>query len=304
VNAPQILTRAITRPVRPRLPSITSSVFKHLVLILVGVVVAYPFYFMVTSAFKEFFEATAVPPTLFPTSWHPENYAEVWSKQPWARFFANTFFIAGVTVVGELVIAVLAAYAFAQMNFRGKNILFALFLATYMMPGEATLIPNFVMMSKAPPGVNPFFPIPRLNLYDTYAAQILPFLASAFSVFLLRQQFLAIPKELRDAAVIDGAGHVRFLWSIALPISVPALVTVAILSFYGSWNSFQWPFIVTSSEAVRPVQVALNAFSAEAGSHYHLLMAAASFVVAPIVLLYLVGQRFLVQGVARTGIRG
>jgi multiple sugar transport system permease protein len=181
---------------------------------------------------------------------------------------------------------------------------FALFLATYMMPNEATLIPNFVMMSKAPPGVNPFFPIPRLNLYDTYAAQILPFLASAFSVFLLRQQFLAIPKELRDAAVIDGAGHLRFLWSVVLPISVPALVTVAILSFYASWNAFQWPFIVTSSDAIRPIQVGLNAFRAEAGSQYHLLMAAASFVVAPIVLLYLVGQRFLVQGVARTGIRG
>jgi len=304
VKTPQVLPRVLERSVRPRARAITSSAFKHLVLIVVGLAVAYPFYFMITTAFKDFSEATQTPPTYFPTSWHPENYAEVWSKQPWGRFFANTFFIAGVTVFGEIVIAVLAAYAFAQMSFRGKNLVFALFLATYMMPSEATLIPNFVMMSKAPPGVNPFFPIPRLNLYDTYAAQILPFLASAFSVFLLRQQFLAIPKELRDAARIDGAGHVRFLWSIVLPISVPALVTVAILSFYASWNAFQWPFIVTSSQDIRPIQVALNAFSAEAGSQYHLLMAAASFVVAPIVLLYLIGQRFLVQGVARTGIRG
>lgn len=304
MNTPQVLPRAIVQPVRPRVPAITSTLFKHLVLILVGLVVAYPFYFMVTSAFKDFSEATTTPPTFWPSSWHPENYVEVWAKQPWARYFANTFFIAGASVVGEIIVAVLAAYAFAQMNFRGKNVLFALFLATYMMPGEATLIPNFVMMSKAPPGVNPFFPIPRLNLYDTYAAQILPFLASAFSVFLLRQQFLAIPKELRDAAVIDGAGHLRFLWSVVIPISVPALVTVAILSFYASWNAFQWPFIVTSSEAIRPIQVGLNAFRAEAGSQYHLLMAAASFVVAPIVLLYLIGQRYLVQGVARTGIRG
>jgi len=304
MNTPQVLPRVIARPMRPRVPAITSTAFKHLLLIVVGLAAAYPFYFMLSTAFKDFSEATATPPTFFPTSLHPENYGEVWSKQPWGRFFANTFFIAGVTVAGEIVIAVLAAYAFAQMNFRGKNVLFALFLATYMMPTEATLIPNFVMMSKAPPGVNPLFPIPRLNLYDTYAAQILPFLASAFSVFLLRQQFLAIPKELHDAARIDGAGHARFLWSIALPVSVPALVTVAILSFYASWNAFLWPFIVTSSEEIRPIQVALNAFSAEAGSNYHLLMAAASFVVAPIVLLYLVGQRFLVQGVARTGIRG
>jgi len=229
MNTPQVLPRVITRPMRPQLPRVTSTIFKHLLLIAVGIVVAYPFYFMISSSLKEFFEATQVPPTLFPTSLHPENYAEVWSKQPWGRFFANTFFIAGVSVIGEIVIAVLAAYAFAQMNFRGKNVLFAVFLATYMMPGEATLIPNFVMMSKAPPGVNPFFPIPRLNLYDTYAAQIVPFLASAFSVFLLRQQFLAIPKELRDAALIDGAGHVRFLWSVVLPISIPALITVAIV---------------------------------------------------------------------------
>lgn len=304
MNTPRAVPRVADRSLRPRLPAASSTVFKHLVLIVVGLAVAYPFYFMVTTAFKDFAEASQTPPTLFPLEWHPENYAEVWSKQPWARFFANTVFVAGVTVFGELVIAVLAAYAFAQMSFRGKNVLFALFLATYMMPGEATLIPNFVMMSKAPPGVNPFFPIPRLGLYDTYAAQILPFLASAFSVFLLRQQFLAIPKELHDAAKIDGAGHGRFLWSIALPISVPALVTVAILSFYASWNAFQWPFIVTSSQDIRPIQVALNAFGAEAGANYHLLMAAASFVVAPIVLLYLIGQRFLVQGVARTGIRG
>jgi len=173
-----------------------------------------------------------------------------------------------------------------------------------MMPGEATLIPNYVMMSKPIPGQSAFFPILRLGLYDTYQAQILPFLASAVSIFLLRQQFLSVPNELHDAAVIDGAGHLRFLWSVVLPISVPALVTVAILSFYGSWNAFQWPLIVTSNPDIRPVQVALNAFRAEAGTSYHLLMAAAAFVVAPIVLLYLVGQRYLVQGVARTGIRG
>jgi multiple sugar transport system permease protein len=305
VSTPQALPRVRARPGRrPRVPRVASTLFKHLVLVLVGAVVAYPFYFMVTTALKDFFEATSTPPTLFPTSLHFENYADAWSRQPWGRYFANTVLIAGATVIGEVVIAILAAYAFAQMNFRGKNVLFALFLATYMMPAEATLIPNFVMMSKAPPGVNPFFPIPRLNLYDTYAAQILPFLASAFSVFLLRQQFLAIPRELRDAAVMDGAGHLRFLWSVVLPISVPALVTVAMVSFYASWNSFQWPFIVTSSDAVRPVQIGLNAFRGETGSLYHLLMAAASFVVAPIVLLYLIGQRFLVQGVARTGIRG
>ena len=305
MNVPSAIPRAAIRSVRrPLLPRVGSSIIRHAILIGLGAIVAYPFYFMVSSSLKPFFEAIAVPPTIFPQELHPENYAEAWSKAPWTRYFANTILIAVLVTLGELVTAVLAAYAFARISFKGKAILFTILLATYMMPGEATLIPNYVMMSKPIAGQSPFFPILRLGLYDTYQAQILPFLTSAVSIFLLRQQFLSVPKELHDAAVIDGAGHLRFLWSVVLPISVPALVTVAILSFYGSWNSFQWPLIVTSNPDIRPVQVGLNAFRAEAGSHYHLLMAAAAFVVAPIVLLYLVGQRYLVQGVARTGIRG
>jgi multiple sugar transport system permease protein len=282
----------------------SSSILRHAVIIAMGVVVAYPFYFMVSSSLKPFFEAIQVPPTIIPQQLQPENYVEAWSKAPWTRYFANTLLVAGLTTIGELVTAVLAAYAFARISFKGKAILFTILLATYMMPSEATLIPNYVMMSKPVAGGNAFFPILRLGLYDTYQAQILPFVASAVSIFLLRQQFLSVPKELHDAALMDGAGHARFLWSVVLPISVPALVTVAILSFYASWNSFQWPLIVTSSPDIRPVQVGLNAFRAEAGTSYHLLMAAAAFVVAPVVLLYLVGQRYLVQGVARTGIRG
>ena len=282
----------------------SARVVRHAILIVLGALVAYPFYFLLSSSLKPFFEAIQVPPTIIPQELHPENYAEAWNKAPWPRYFANTLLIAVAITIGELVTAVLAAYAFARISFKGKAILFTILLATYMMPSEATLIPNYVMMSKPLPGGNPFFPILRLGIYDTYQAQILPFLTSAVSIFLLRQQFLSVPKELHDAAVIDGAGHVRFLWSVVLPISIPALVTVAILSFYGSWNAFQWPLIVTSSPSIQPVQIGFNAFRAEAGSQYHLLMAAAAFVVAPIVLLYLVGQRYLVQGVARTGIRG
>lgn len=304
MNAPTTLPRVSTPVVRrPPVPR-ASALGMHAVLIFVGIVVAYPFYFMVTSSVKPFFEAIQVPPTLWPQELRFENYVEVWNKAPWARYFENTVFIAVTNTLGDLVTGVLAAYAFAWMGFKGKAALFTLLLATYMMPAEATLIPNFVMMSKPLPGQSAFFPILRLGLYDTYQVQIFPFLASAFSIFLLRQQFRAVPKELRDAAEIDGASHLRFLWSVVLPISVPALVTVAIISFYGSWNSFQWPLIVTSNPDIRPIQVGLNAFRAEAGSSYHLLMAAATFVVAPVVLLYLVGQRYLVQGIARTGIRG
>ena len=296
MNVPQVLVRPrpAAEPGRPAFP----HVGRHIVLIAVGLVVAYPFYFMVTSGLKTASEATQVPPTLFPLELHPQNFVDAWSKAPWPRYFANTLFIAGVTTLGELATAVLAAYAFAQMQFKGKAVVFTLLLATFMMPGEATLIPNFVTLNRL------LKPNDPTRVIDGYIVQIIPFLATAFSIFLLRQQFLAVPSELRDAARIDGAGHPRFLWSVVLPISVPALVTVALISFLGSWNSFQWALIMTSRPDIQPIQVGLNAFRSEAGGNYHLLMAAAAFVVAPIVLLYLVGQRYLVQGVARTGIRG
>lgn len=274
-------------------PRLGPTVLRHAILIVVALAVAYPFYFMITSAFKGLVEAGRTPPTIIPEVWHPENFADAWSRAPWARYFVNTVLVSGIVTLGELTTSVLAAYAFARMRFPGKNIVFTLFLATLMIPSEATLIPNFVLMSRR-----------YLNIYDTYQVQILPFLATAFSIFLLRQFFLGIPSELADAAKIDGAGHLRFLRSVVLPLSVPALITVALITFLGSWNAFQWPLIVTNRPDIRPIQVGLAAFRQEAGSSYHLLMAASTFVIAPIVLLYLVAQRYLVQGVARTGIRG
>ena len=268
------------------------TVAKHLVLSAVAVVIAFPFYWMLTTALKSFFEATLFPPTLFPSQLHPENFAQAWAAAPWARFFTNTVIIAVIVTAGEVTTAVLAAYAFARMHFRGKQLIFMLFLATLMIPSEATLIPNYVLVTK------------YLRWGNTYQAQIVPFLASAFSIFLLRQHFLSIPNELADAARIDGAGHLRFLRSVVLPLSVPVLVTVALIQGIGVWDSFLWPLLVTSSDTVRPIQVGMAQFRTEFGAQYHLEMAAATFVIAPIVLVFLVAQRHLIQGVARTGIRG
>ena len=268
------------------------TVLKHLILAAVAVVIAFPFYWMLTTALKSFFEATLFPPTLFPAEAHPENFAQAWAAAPWARYFTNTVIIVAVVTAGEITTAVLAAYAFARMRFRGKQLIFMLFLATLMIPSEATLIPNFVLVTK------------YLRWSNTLQAQIVPFLASAFSIFLLRQHFLSIPNELADAARIDGAGHLRFLRSIVLPLSVPVLVTVALIQGIGVWDSFLWPLLVTSSDSVRPIQVGMSQFRTEFGAQYHLEMAAATFVIAPIVLVFLVAQRHLIQGVARTGIRG
>jgi len=276
---------------RRRLPR-GRTIAKHLVLSAVAVVIAFPFYWMLTTALKSFFEATLFPPTLFPNEFHPENFAQAWAAAPWPRYFANTVIIAVIVTAGEVTTAVLAAYAFARMHFRGKQLIFMLFLATLMIPSEATLIPNYVLVTK------------YLRWGNTYQAQIVPFLASAFSIFLLRQHFLSIPNELADAARIDGAGHLRFLRSVVLPLSVPVLVTVALIQGIGVWDSFLWPLLVTSSDTVRPIQVGMSQFRTEFGAQYHLEMAAATFVIAPIVLVFLVAQRHLIQGVARTGIRG
>jgi len=276
---------------RRRLPR-GRTIAKHLVLSAVAVVIAFPFYWMLTTALKSFFEATLFPPTLFPNEFHPENFAQAWAAAPWPRYFANTVIIAVIVTAGEITTAVLAAYAFARMHFRGKQLIFMLFLATLMIPSEATLIPNYVLVTK------------YLRWGNTYQAQIVPFLASAFSIFLLRQHFLSIPNELADAARIDGAGHLRFLRSVVLPLSVPVLVTVSLIQGIGVWDSFLWPLLVTSSDTVRPIQVGMSQFRTEFGAQYHLEMAAATFVIAPIVLVFLVAQRHLIQGVARTGIRG
>ena len=282
---------ALARPsgiprVRPR------TVVKHVVLAAVALVIAFPFYWMISTAFKSFFEATQFPPTAFPHELHLENFATAWGDAPWAGFFRNTLVIGVAVTLGELVTSVLAAYAFARLEFKGKGAIFFILLATYMIPGEATLIPNFVLVTR------------YLHMADTLQVQIIPFLASVFSVFLLRQHFRSIPNELADAAKVDGAGHLRFLWGVVLPLSIPVLVTVTLITGLGVYDAFQWPLLVTNSDAVRPVQVGMAQFRTEFGAQYHLEMAAATFVIAPVVVIFLFAQRYLIQGVARTGIRG
>ena len=213
----------------------TATPLKHAVLLAGAVAMAFPFYWMITTSFKSFAEAGEFPPTLLPTSWHFENWLEAWNQPNanWATGFRNTIIVTIATVLGDLATAALAGYAFARMRFRGRNLLFTLFLATLMIPSEATLIPNYVLVSKS---TRACLGLPCLGLYDSLAVQVVPYLASVFSIFLMRQFFLAVPQELHDAATLDGAGHARFLWSVALPLVRPALITVALVSALASWN--------------------------------------------------------------------
>jgi multiple sugar transport system permease protein len=264
----------------------------HVVLALGALCSFFPFYWMVVTSFKSNNEAIASPPTWIPRQWHPENYVLAFNAAPFARYFFNTMVVATCSVVGVLVVSSLAAYAFARMEFHGKNVLFTLFLTTLMIPAEATLIPNFVIITK------------WLGWYDTYQAQFVLGLGSVFAIFLLRQFFMGVPKELEDAAMIDGCSRLRFLWSVIVPLSTPALLTLGLLTFLGSWNAFQWPLIVTRSSEMRPIQVGLSVFSSDAGSRYAELMAASTMVILPTVVVFVVAQRYLVEGISRTGLKG
>ncbi len=261
-------------------------------LLVSALLMIFPFYWMVATAFKSNVESQAYPPTLFPNEWHPENFVNVLDQAPFGRYFFNTAFVAIWWVAGVLVVSSLAAYAFARMEFFGKNLVFMVFLATLMIPAEATLIPNFVIVTK------------WLGWYNTYQAQFVPFLGNVFAIFLLRQFFMGVPKELEDAALIDGASPFRFLWSVVVPLSTPALITVGLLNFLAAWNAFLWPLLVTRSPDMRPIQFGLSVFSGEAGVRYADLMAASTLVVLPTVIVFLVAQRYFVEGIARTGLKG
>jgi len=268
----------------------TYRLLLYLLLLVSCAIMLLPFFWMVTTSFKLESEVLRMPPQWFPKDWLWRNYVKAWNVAPFGRYFFNSFFMAITTTIGEVITTILAAYAFAKMRFFGKNVLFAILLATLMIPGQMLLIPNYVTIT-------------RLGWFDRYEALIIPWLASVFGIFLLRQFFRSIPDELQDAARIDGCSRLRFLWQIVVPLSKPAIMTVALLKFLGSWNAFLWVLIMTNSNKMRTVPVGLTLFSSEVGTAYEQLMAASVLAIIPVLILFFFTQKQFIQGVARTGIK-
>lgn len=221
------------------------------------------------------------------------NYIKAWNKvQPsFTRYFWNSFFIAVVTTLGQVTTSILAAYAFVFFNFPFKNALFTLFLATMMIPQETLLIPNYLILSE-------------LGWIDTYMALIVPWLAGVFGIFMLKQFFAQIPRDLYDAAMIDGCSKTGFLFRILVPLALPPIITISIFTFLGSWNSLLWPLIVTNSQEMRTIQVGLSYFSQAEGTEWELLMAASTFCILPLIFIYIFAQKYFVQGDAASGLKG
>lgn len=231
------------------------------------------------------------PPTWLPRNWLWSNYKTALETAPFARYFLNSVIVTVISTAGELFTSILAAYAFAKLKFWGKDFLFLILLATMMVPGELMTIPNFVTLAD-------------WGLINTYAALIIPWLASVFSIFTLKQSFESVPDALYYAAKVDGSSDWHFLWEILVPISKSSIVAVMILKVIGSWNSFMWPLIVTNETKLRTLPVGLQAFTTEAGTRFELLMAASTIVIIPMVIIYLLLQKYIIQGISRSGIKG
>ena len=256
------------------------------VALIVGLAFLAPLLWVLVTSLSTRGEVYRFPPSFWP-SWQWGNFTAAWSAAPWVRYFLNTIFIGACTVTLVLATSILAGFAFARMRFRGRTALFLLVLAVMMVPQTVLIIPNYVIAS-------------RLHLLDTYWIQILPFGASVFGIFLLRQFFISIPTEIFDAAQLDGAGPLRMAFQIAGPLARPSLILVGLNTFMGSWNAFVWPYIMTTTDSIRPIEVGLNAFYGVNGTDWTTLSAAVVFTTIPIVILFLFLQKYFVTGLYST----
>ncbi len=280
---------------QPAKPLRIARVFTYLVLGFGVIVAIAPFIWMLNTSLMT--RGEALNGSFLPRVPQWGNYQKAWNEANFAVYVKNSATIAAISITGMLLTCTPAAYAFARMKFYGKNFMFMLFLSTMMIPEMVVLVPNFLTVTW-------LGRIGPIEWIDNWPALTFPFMANAFSIFLLRQFFSQIPDDLWDAARIDGAGHLRFLVQIVLPISKAAMMTVIIFSFIGAWNALSWPMIVTNSDKWRPVAYGLSKFVTDAGPDMHLQMAGSVITIVPILLLYFLTQKQFTEGIATSGLKG
>lgn len=264
---------------------------KYLVLVLFAIVTLFPFYWMIASSLKSSFEVIQTPPTLFPSKimWH--NYNVALKMAPFTRYFFNTIIVTILSIISTVIIAILTAFAFSHLEFPGRDVIFSIFLASMMIPGEVLIVTNFKTISS-------------LGWIDTYQALFVPYMANVLYIYMLREFFFKIPKQLYYAAKVDGASDWKFLWRIIVPMAKPSIITICILVGINSWNAFLWPLLVTNSERMRLLANGLTAFQSDAGNQYELLMAASTIITMPIVIVYIFLHKKIMSGISIGGIKG
>jgi ABC-type glycerol-3-phosphate transport system permease component len=270
-----------------------SKVMIVALLTLISVIIIVPFAWMISTSLKP--DVTAV--YTFPPEWIPKpatwsNYLDAWNAAPFDRYLVNSLIVSISGMILQVTNACLCAYVFARIQFPGRDAIFLLFLAVLMIPSQVTVVPNYVILS-------------NLKWIDTYWALIVPTAATAFGTFLVRQSFLAVPDELIDAAILDGAGHLKILRHVMIPLSIPMIITLALLVFNWRWNDYFWVLIMTNSDRMRTLPVGLVAMRAgsEGGSQWQILMAATVIVIAPVMIIFAFAQKYFIQGISRTGLK-
>lgn len=277
---------------KQRVMKITVQVLLYLFLTVMAFVVVFPFYWMIISSLKTVEEYRLAVPTLFPQTVVWYNYVEAFTAANLGKLFMNTVYVGIVSTLLSLVITVLSAFAFARLEFKGKNALFSLLLATMMIPGELFTITNYVTVTK-------------FGWIDTYTVLIVPFLVSIFYIYLLRQNFMQIPNELYLAAKVDGTKDLKYLWKVMIPLSLPNLISITILKMMGAWNSYVWPRLVANSDHQLITNGLRNAFTDMSGqSNIPVQMAAVTVVSIPLFLVFIFLRKYIMKGVSRSGIKG
>lgn len=264
---------------------------KYFFLIFFAIVTLFPFYWMIASSLKSSFEVIQTPPTMIVQDAMWENFSTAFGMAPFGRYFFNTILVTGLSIISTVIVAIISAFAFSHLEFKGKNIIFSLLLATMMIPGEVLIVTNFKTIS-------------NLGWIDTYQALFVPYIANVLYIYMLREFFMKVPKQLYYAAKIDGASDFKFLYKIIVPISKPSIITICILVGINSWNAFLWPLLVTNSEAMRVLANGLTAFQSEAGNSYELLMAASTIITMPIIMVYVFLHKKIISGISIGGTKG
>lgn len=280
---------------RKYLRNFSQKGFTYLILFFGLFIAITPFVWMILTSFMSLGEAQGI--RWIPSSFHFENYTIAWQRAEFSNFFLNSVKIAAISLTGQLTVSILAAYAFARIEFPGRDLIFGIMLSTMMIPAMVLIIPNFLTVT----WIGRIGPIPWIN---NWPALTIPFMGNVFSVFLLRQFFAQVPDELFDAAQIDGAGHLRFLWKVVMPLAKAPLMVIVVFSFIGSWNALAWPLLVTNNDDWRPIAVGLYTFIDEAGQELNLMMAGAFITIIPILIIYFFTQKQFTESIARSGLKG
>ena len=296
-----VLTQGVMREMdmqkvtsQQRVMKILVQVGLYLFLGIMALIVVFPFYWMIISSLKTLSEYELKNPTFFPQEIHWQNYANAFRKASMGRLFMNTVYVGIVSTLLSLVITILAAFAFARLEFKGKNAFFAFLLATMMIPGELFTITNYQTVNK-------------FGWMNTYTVLIVPFLVSVFYIYLLKQNFMQIPNELYLAAKVDGTTDLKYLWKVMIPLALPTLISITILKMMGAWNSYIWPRLVANKEEMRLITNGLRALSftdVEGRSNIPVQMAAVAMVSAPLFLVFVFLRKYIMKGVSRSGIKG